>query len=85
MNPSEIEVHIEELVLHGFDPRSRWCLADALENELRGLLIEGGVPPVWRLSPERLDAGAIRHASLTKQGVTGEQIARAVYRGGAAR
>jgi hypothetical protein len=37
MKPSEIEVLIEELVLGGFDPRSRWTVAYALERELHAV------------------------------------------------
>jgi len=79
MNPREIDVHIEKLVLHGFDPRSRWNVADVLESELRGLLVARGLPAAWRANPERLDAGAIR---LTNPSGAGRQIASAVYRGG---
>ena len=38
MNPREIEVHIEELVLQGFPRSARWQIADAIENELRARL-----------------------------------------------
>jgi hypothetical protein len=81
MKPREIEVHIEELVLHGFDPRSRWSIADALGSELSGLLTERGIPPAWQASPDRIDAGRTR-ANEAKPTVIGEQIARAVYKGG---
>jgi hypothetical protein len=73
MKPREIEVHIEELVLHGFDPHSRWSVADALENQLRGLLAERGLPPAWLGSPERLMTAS----------KAGEGIAEAIHRGGA--
>ncbi|HEY2800175.1 MAG TPA: hypothetical protein VGI85_06250 [Chthoniobacterales bacterium] len=79
MNPREIEVHIEELVLHGFDPRSRWAIGDALQNELRGLLSAQGLPAAWQKSRAKLDAGSVR---LTNPGTAGKQIASAVYRGG---
>jgi hypothetical protein len=72
MKPREIEVHIEELVLHGFDPHSRWKVADALENQLRGLLAERGLPPAWLASPERLMTAS----------KAGEGIAEAIHRGG---
>ena len=35
MNPRQIDVHIEELVLHGFAHGDRWDVADAIERELR--------------------------------------------------
>jgi hypothetical protein len=71
LRPREIQVHIEELVLHGFDPRSRWSVADALESQLRGLLAERGLPPDWLASPERL-------MTMSKPG---EGIAEAIHRG----
>ena len=81
MKPREIEVHIEELVLHGFAPRSRWDMADALQQELHGLLAAHGIPPPWQNSPERIDAGVIRATAPARSTIAGEQIARAIYRG----
>ena len=82
MKPREIEVHIEELVLHGFDPANPWRIADALQQELRGLLVAKGVPSLWLSSPERIEGGGISAASLTKPERTGAEIAGAAYRGG---
>ena len=81
-SPREIEVHIEELVLHGFTARDRWQIGDALERELRELLAEKGIPPAWLASPERIDAGTAR-TSDDDSDATGAGIAEAVYRGGA--
>ena len=64
ITPREIEVHIDELILHGFTPRDRWQIGDALEHELRGLLAARGIPASWLSSPERIDAGRIRTMSL---------------------
>lgn len=83
MNPREINVHIEELILHGFARGTRWDVAEAIERELRGLLVTRGIPPAWQTSPERLDTAPIPAAAQTKPAVTGEQIARVVYGGGA--
>jgi hypothetical protein len=83
MNPREIDVHIEELVLHGFKPANRWVIADALEQELRGLLTAKGLPSQWLSSPERIEAARISSASLTKPERAGVEIAGAAYRGGA--
>jgi hypothetical protein len=93
MSPREIDVHIEELVLHGFELGGRWQIGDAFEQELRGLLTAKGIPPVWLSSPKRtpvwlsspkrIDAGAIRPTSLTKPAQAGAEIAGAAYRGGA--
>jgi hypothetical protein len=78
MSPREIDVHIEELVLHGFAPGGRWQIGDALENELRRVLAEKGLSAAWRTNLETLDASAIR---LTSPAETGKRIAAAVYRG----
>jgi len=83
MSPREIEVHIDELILHGFDPGARWNVADALENELRSLLVQEGIPPAWQASPERIEAGAVRPYPQSRPAAAGTEIARAVYRGGA--
>jgi hypothetical protein len=80
MNPREIEVHIEELVLHNFEASARWTIADALETELQTLLRERGLPAAWQGNPERIDAGAFRLTSVSR---AGSEIAGAVHRGGA--
>ena len=82
MKPLEIEVHIEELILHGFEPANRWRIGDALGQELRGLLAANGVPSSWLSSPEQIEAGSISSASLTRPAQAGAQIAGAAYRGG---
>ena len=79
LKPGEIEVHIEELILHGFDPRARWEIGDALERELRGLLAARGLPAAWQDNPARLDAGQVR---LTNPATAGQQIAGALHPGG---
>ena len=81
MNPREIDVHIEGLVLHGFDPRSRWSVADALENELRGLLENQGLPTAWLTGPAEIDAGAIASPGSTNPTSVGARIASAIYQG----
>lgn len=81
MKPREIEVHIEELILHGFEPANRWLVADALEQELRGLLGLKGVPFAWLSSPQRIEGGKLSSANLTLPAQTGAAIARATYRG----
>ena len=78
MNPREIEVHIEELGLHGFPRSARWQIADAIENELRQRLTKDGVPVAWQSSPRQLDAGSIK--SNTHAGL-GAEVARAIHGG----
>jgi hypothetical protein len=83
MIPREIDVHIEELVLHGFFAGDRWRIGDALEHELRGLLAAEGIPHAWLSSPQRIDAGITSTTSLTKPAQAGADIAGAIHLGGA--
>ena len=40
----QIEIHIEELVLHGIQPGNRHQLAAAVQAELTNLLLQRGLP-----------------------------------------
>lgn len=79
MNRGPIHVHIDELVLDGFDPSQRHEIADTLQHELTALLademVEGLRPSSLRL--ERADAGAFLVAKHTGSNL-GRQIAKAV-------
>lgn len=80
MNRGPIHLHIDELVLEGFNPGDRHGIADAVQRELHLLLAERGVPEAWHSSPERIVAQTV----CTNTGAgAGLQIARAVH-GGAA-
>ena len=78
MNPREIEVHIEELVLQGFPRSARWQIADAIESELREQLAKDGIPAAWQSSPRQLDASSVE--SNTHAGL-GAKLARAIHGG----
>jgi hypothetical protein len=82
MRPN-IELHIEELVLHGFAPGDRHCLGEAVQRELARLLAEQGVPSGLAQGGEapRLDGGSFRIDGGGKPEATGARVARAVYRG----
>lgn len=79
MRPN-VELHIEELVLHGLSPYDRFRIGDALERELNRLFIERGVPPVQGGYIGRLDGGAFEAKPDATPEVMGDSIARAVYR-----
>lgn len=78
MKPREIEVYIEELVLHGFPRSARWQIADAIESELRERFTKDGIPTAWQSSPRQLDGGSIK--SNTHAGL-GAKIGRAIHGG----
>jgi hypothetical protein len=83
MRPSRIELHIEELILHGFPPAARHHIGDALVRELTRLLTEEGVPPSLAAGGEsaRLNGGTFQSTHDTPVEAIGAQIARAVYGG----
>jgi hypothetical protein len=78
-----IELHIEELVLHGFSAGDRYRIADGLQVELERLLTEGNLSLSTSFDTrlESLDAGVVRVGSESKSGLIGGQVARALLRG----
>jgi hypothetical protein len=81
MKPS-IELHIEELVLHGFASRDQYRIAEALERELAGLFSEQTIPPALLNGGEvaHLNAGAVQVHSGARPDAIGAQVARAVFK-----
>lgn len=82
MNPREIEVHIEELVLHGVDPQSRAAIGDKLKSELSELVAQRGLPETWLSNQERLDAAVIHARTSRNAQPMGASIAQAIGKGG---
>ena len=83
MRRTNIELHIEELVLHGFAPADRHRIGEMVERELARLFVEEGVPAALAsgLEAPRLDAGAFHVAANSKAEAVGFQVAQAVYGG----
>jgi len=81
--PASIEVHIEELVLHGFAPGDRHRIGEAVQHELKGLLDLHGVPPALAKNRniDSLDCGSFKLKPSPSGKTTGHQIARALHRG----
>jgi hypothetical protein len=74
-----IDLHIEELVLHGFDPRDRHAIADAVQQELVRLVGERGLAAVHGpIEIPRLDGGTIQLPGTRGSGA-GASIAQAVH------
>lgn len=78
-SPPEIELHIDELVLHGFEKRSQGTVAEALQSQLSALLAKQGIPGTWKNNPVTLEARAAHAIGLTNSGTTGARIAHAIY------
>ena len=81
--PQAIELHIEELVLHGFEPGQRRAIAQAVEETLAQLLTERGLPPGWAdgVQIDRLDAGQFDVMPHAQPAAIGNQVAQALYTG----
>ncbi len=83
MTSQNINLHIEELVLHGFSPKDRYLIGEAVQQELVRLLSEQGIPPSLDSGSKvaRLDAGAFNVKQGTQAATIGAQVAQAVYGG----
>lgn len=77
-----VELHIEEIVLHGFTPVDRRAIAAAIEAELGRLLANEGLPAslVDGTSLGALDAGAFPVAASDRPSAVGGRIGRSLYR-----
>lgn len=79
--PPSIEIHIEELILHGFAANDRLHIGAAIEQELSRLIERQGTQALPRSSVnlERLAAGSFRLANNANSQTVGQHIARHVY------
>lgn len=79
-----VELHIEEVVLHGFDPANRYAIGEAIERELTRLFSEqGATTAAIRQDGKtaRLDRGAFEMRAGSNAETLGMQVARAIYGG----
>ncbi len=78
-----VELHIEELVLHGFAPQDGHRIGAAVEAELARLFAEPGMPPSLANGGEiaHLDGGAFEAATGSGAEAIGGQVAQALYGG----
>lgn len=83
MKPENIELQIEELVLHGFAPGDRYRIGEAVERELANVFTEHGAPHSVAQGGEaaRLDGGAFEVRTASTAEAVGLQVAQAVFDG----
>ena len=83
MTPSRVELHIQELVVHGVGPLDARRIGAAVERELARLLAERGVPPQWLegAGREAVDGQTFVAAAGEPAPAVGAAAARAVYGG----
>lgn len=81
VSPSSIDIHIGELVLHGFAPSDRHGISEALREELTRLLTTQGCPALFGQSAELafLDAGSFRVSQGATPEAVGIQVAQTIY------
>lgn len=79
--PQSVQIHVEELVLHGFPPGDRHRIGDAMRQELMRLTSESCVPlPTTTVEADAIDGGVIRLGQNRHADAVGTHVAQAVYR-----
>ncbi|HET7502147.1 MAG TPA: hypothetical protein VFK02_14115 [Kofleriaceae bacterium] len=78
-----LELHIEELVLHGFSPADRHRIADAVRAELERRLAGPGTAEQLRhlasgAPIDRLDAGSLHVVEPARPAAIGAQVGGAL-------
>jgi hypothetical protein len=83
MKPVDLELDVEELVLHGFAPGDRYRIREAVERELVRLFTEQDAPRSLAQSGEiaRLEGGEFEVKLGSKAEDIGIQVAQAVHEG----
>ncbi len=81
--PYNIELHIEELVLHGFSPNDRHAIGEAVQRELTRLFAEQGVHSSLRraFEADRVDGGVFHVKPGARAEGIGRQLGQTVYSG----
>lgn len=81
--PHAIDLHIDELVLHGFARSDRDRIGAAIQQELTRLFTEQGIPPTLAQGQpiEQLNGGTFKVTTGIKPEVAGIQIAQSIYGG----
>jgi hypothetical protein len=81
--PPDLELYIEELVLHGFAARDRDRISAALQQELTRLFTEQGIPPTLTQGGQiaQLNGGTFNITAGTRPDIIGTQIAQSIYGG----
>ncbi len=81
MHPN-IELYIDELVLHGFSIHDRYAISEAVQSELTRLFIEQGIPSSFSEGKNisLLRAGTFSFQQHSTDTVVGNNIASSVYK-----
>jgi hypothetical protein len=80
MTRPSFDVHIDALVLYGFERRECDRIGEAVERELARLVAADPPRPLRTKELEAVDAGMFDRQSTDRASATGAQVAGAVYR-----
>jgi hypothetical protein len=83
VKPISIELHVEELALHGFEPGDRYGISEAVQRELSRLFTEQGSPSSLARGSQlaRVEGPAFDAKPGSAAESIGYEVARAVYGG----
>ena len=83
MNTHNLELHIDELVLHDFENIDGNSVRDAVQRELTRLFVERGTPSSLDggLHSSTLDGGSFEVSPDSGADAIGAKVAQALYRG----
>lgn len=81
MNRRKIDLHIEELILHGFPVGERRRIGDTMEMELARLMTKAGRlgRPEQDVVIPTMEGAAINLIARQKRNAIGQQIAQSIY------
>lgn len=74
-----VELHIEELILHDLPYDQRHRVAAAVERELGRMLQEQGIPAGWQEGMPPLNSGPVQVNPRQSAESIGQQVAQSVY------
>jgi hypothetical protein len=75
----KVEIIIDELVLHGFNPADRYAIGEALSAELERLVAGDPGANLLGHNVDTLSAKPVNLAQNTRPEKTGAQVAQAVH------
>ena len=78
-----VEIHIEELVLHGLERIDASTLATGLKQQLTRLLVERPLPQTSTRSERivQVESGKLGHSGDASAAATGRAVAEAIHKG----
>lgn len=77
---TQVEIVIDELVLHGFSPAERYRIGDSLSLELERLVMDQGLQVHESMDIPSLRAAPVQMPPGSKPDLLGARVAEAVFK-----